>query len=640
MRLNSIFTRLKASGNSAFRMGCSSPIGRISVILMAWFGWGQGLAVAHIIPQENLHPVAEAYRRSTFILNLNPVDWQTVEGDLETISDYWDKFAPEEGEPFNQQLKRDLEKAAKREVFQTLTRSVSALCRKYIRAAEELFESPQAAYQEVENARGVFDSFAEVLRAVDPEGYAHLGQNWLSMVDALGSPGLLGVGVVEANRDDFQSAARNVVEYLSANFGRNFVPPAGKKLAAWPVRSSTFNVTARLPMKLPPGSNINKQIPRPRQILNMASRGVDETETPLIALGDMAFDSAFIYGNPMRSIGLSCNSCHNKSITNPNFIIPGLSGNKGGMDVSNSFFAPHANNGHFDPLDIPDLRGIRFTAPYGRNGRFASLREFTRNVIVNEFNGPEPDPVILDGLVAYMNEFDFLPNMYLQKDGHLAETAPPSAQRGEVIFNRPYSRMGGKSCASCHIPSANFVDHKRHDIGSVAGYGENSRDRAMDTPTLLSTRWSPPYFHDGSLPTLRSVVEWFDRSYGLDLDENEKEDLTAYLETVGDGTDPYEDSPYYLDAEMEEFYFFLSAYEFLEEKNEQRSIELTFETIASEIRNHKWELRDSRYRPILEKLAEIMDEALAANQAGKVGEVRTRVAAYRALYTENVEVLK
>ena len=46
--------------------------------------------------------------------------------------------------------------------------------------------------------------------------------------------------------------------------------------------------------------------------------------------------------------------------------------------ISSRFFAPHANNSLFDPLDTPDLRGIRFTAPYGRNGRFSSLRDFIR----------------------------------------------------------------------------------------------------------------------------------------------------------------------------------------------------------------------------------------------------------------------
>jgi len=98
---------------------------------------------------------------------------------------------------------------------------------------------------------------------------------------------------------------------------------------------------------------------------------VDETETPLVAFGDMVFDSPLIFGEPARSLGISCNNCHNKSITIRSSKFRGLSRYAGGpRPFRGVFFAPHANNGLFDPLDTPDLRGIRFTAHYGRNGRF------------------------------------------------------------------------------------------------------------------------------------------------------------------------------------------------------------------------------------------------------------------------------
>jgi cytochrome c peroxidase len=371
----------------------------------------------------------------------------------------------------------------------------------------------------------------------------------------------------------------------------------------------------------------------------MGARGVNERETALIALGDMAFDSPFIFGEPARSLGISCNTCHNKSITNPQFFIPGLSARPGGMDVSNSFFGPHANNGHFDHVDTPDLRGIRFTAPYGRNGRVASLREFVRNVIVLEFNGEEPDPILLDGMVAYMNEFDFLPNKALNPDGSLNARASASARRGERLFRKTFASMGNRSCASCHIPSSHFLDGKRHDIGTVKGAAPFSKDRALDTPTLLSAKWTPPYFHDGSQPTLRAVNEWFNRRYRLGLTKAQLDDLTAYVETVGDGVDAYEDTTKTLGAEMEEFGFFLSAYEALRERKKSDLIQATFRTIAFEIRAHKWDIQDDQYLPVLERLAEIMDRAVAAEAAGDRRAVDALVAEYRKLYEANEEHL-
>ncbi|MEX2016691.1 MAG: cytochrome c peroxidase, partial [Candidatus Hydrogenedentales bacterium] len=401
----------------------------------------------------------------------------------------------------------------------------------------------------------------------------------------------------------------------------------------------SINRNAVIPAKLPPGAAINKQLPRPRQVLNMAARGVDETETTLIALGDMAFDSPYIFGEPARSLQISCNTCHNKSITNPKFFIPGLSNRNGALDVSNGFFAPHANNGHFDPLDIPDLRGIRFTAPYGRNGRFSSLREFTRNVIVNEFNGPEPQPVLLDAMIAYMNEFDFLPNSQLNPNGTLKDSAPEPAKRGEDLFSKPFAQMNGMSCATCHIPSNHFLDNKKHDIGSVHGTSDYSRDGALDTPTLLSSRWSGPYLHDGRCDTLGEVVDWFNEKYALELKDDECADLAGYLEVIGDGEDAYEDTMYTLEAEMEEFSFFLSSYDFVKRVQQPEILATICQTVAEEIRAHKWDVQDQSQLAVLDELASIMDEAYTAILAGDLDAADALVAEYRALYEEHAEKL-
>ena len=161
--------------------------------------------------------------------------------------------------------------------------------------------------------------------------------------------------------------------------------------------------------------------------------------------------------------------------------------------------------------------------------------------------GPEPDPLLLDSMIAYMNEFDFLPNSYLNRDGTLNDSASESARRGEITFNRPFAQMNNMSCASCHIPNNNFLDRRNHDIGTIGGSSQYSLDRTMDTPTLLSAAYTAPYMHDGSLATLKDVVDWFDSEHKLELVNEEKIDLVAYLETVGGGIESYEDTLYTLE---------------------------------------------------------------------------------------------
>lgn len=612
---------------------------------------------SHIVPPEQFHPVAESYRRMNFILNLNPVRWDEVAEDAERIMHGMAEVDPAEGEAYHDRMTELLapalgggegpelaldperRKATARELHEICTVAVAETLIARLREAEEKLGDYTGASTALDEARQLWAAFEHEVRATDREAYMRIGQTWLELSGAVGSPGVLGAGEMAAEREVFREGASKIVAYVQTNFADGYAADSARGLLPLPVRSVSYDPAATIPVKLPPGHNINKQLPRPRQILNMATRGVDESETPLIAIGDMAFDSPYIFGEPARSLQISCNTCHNKSITNPNFVIPGLSSEKGGMDVSNSFFAPHANNGHFDPLDIPDLRGIRFTAPYGRDGRFSSLREFVRNVIVNEFNGPEPDPTTLDAMIAYMNEFDFLPNPELNPDGSVNEKASDAARRGEKIFRRPFKGMGNRSCATCHIPSSNFVDHLQHDIGSVKGAETDSRDRSLDTPTLLSVKYTAPYFHDGRFETLREVNVWFNEEFSLGLSKSEIDDLTAYVETVGDGVDAYEDTVHTLEAEMEEFSFFISGYDYLKARDKQELIQATFQTVAGEIRAHKWDAQYPEMYPVLDRLAELMDEAYAASLTGDLQTADAKVAEYMNLYQKHKDEL-
>jgi cytochrome c peroxidase len=79
-------------------------------------------------------------------------------------------------------------------------------------------------------------------------------------------------------------------------------------------------------------------------------------------------------------------------------------------------------------------------------------------------------------------------------------------------------------CSNCHVGS-NFTDGQFHNLGigwndrtrTFADVGRmavshNPRDRgAFKTPGLREVSKHPPYMHDGSIPTLRKVVEMYNR---------------------------------------------------------------------------------------------------------------------------------
>jgi hypothetical protein len=279
---------------------------------------------------------------------------------------------------------------------------------------------------------------------------------------------------------------------------------------------------------LPVGSELDEDaIDSPREVFH--SEALHGRKSYLSNLGNLAFNSPSILGDAARKAHMSCGSCHVNGASNPKLFIPGLSTRPGNFDTTNALFNPKKDNGVLDPLVIPSLRGARLLAPYGHDGRSATLRDFVSNVIVNEFAGAPPSRQILDAIVAYIEDIDFLPNPALDKVGRLEAGATAAERRGERLFTKPFPHDPTLSCAGCHVPSSAFVDHRKHDVGSGGLY---------KTPTLLNDDFNAPYFHDGRFDTYSEVIDHFDRVFDLRLTAEDRSDLLAYLSALGNGTRP------------------------------------------------------------------------------------------------------
>ena len=112
-----------------------------------------------------------------------------------------------------------------------------------------------------------------------------------------------------------------------------------------------------------------------------------------------------------------------------------------------------------------------------------------------------------------------------------------AAGRGRALFRTD------AGCASCHR-SPNFTDvldgpdrsrpllHSAESVGQDPAYAERTATRQYRTTPLRGLQQHAPYFHDGSAPTLRAVVEHYDTLFGLGLSEGEKSDLVEYLKSL------------------------------------------------------------------------------------------------------------
>ena len=544
-------------------------------------------ASAHIQSEAPWHAVAYAYLNTLFLLNLEPIDWPLIEEVLET--DHDGRIL---GRPASERL-IELDQAAGTmhwEAIETalaaespatlhaaITRALSAAIRQHLANAADALEQPGLAGAEIDQAQALFRALAAGIKQTDPEGFRALGLAWLEIASSVRQSGLIAAGGLPADQVAFASARALLTSYLTRNFepeifaARTIYEPV-------PEDRITADPYIRMAAWLPPGSDLNDQNPLPRLVLNFEEQGIAEENLFLVAFGDMLFDSPEIFGDPAKSLGLACSTCHNRSDINQRFFIAGISPHPGAVDVDGSFFNEKFNDHRSDAIDIPSLRGLRFTGPYGRDGRFASLRDFTRNVVVNEFKGAEPSPLMLDALVAYMLEFDFLPAPNLERNGRLKASASEAEKRGEALFEA--------SCASCHTPGSHFTDNEVHDIGSAGNGAASGFSGAFDTPTLLGVAHTAPYFHDGRFSTLADVVAWKDETSGLGLDPSEKNDLTAYLEAVGEGGDAYqlfdeEATPFRL--MIEELTTFLSTLDTLIPDQDRDHADLLLRTVAGDM---------------------------------------------------------
>jgi cytochrome c peroxidase len=141
------------------------------------------------------------------------------------------------------------------------------------------------------------------------------------------------------------------------------------------------------------------------------------------------------------------------------------------------------------------------------------------------------------------------------KYGHDEKAMSSSAKRGFVVFS---SKNKG-NCTACHLvgeKDALFTDNKFHDIGVGVDMGkitdpglfavtQQESDRGLfKTPSLRNIAQTAPYMHDGTLPDLKQVMDFYigagnsnpnmDKEiHALDfLSGAERADLLAFLNSL------------------------------------------------------------------------------------------------------------
>ena len=232
--------------------------------------------------------------------------------------------------------------------------------------------------------------------------------------------------------------------------------------------------------------------------------------------------------NPAGMQGVSCFDCH-------------VNGHTSGATHLVGDIRPQS---HRRRLDTTSLRGLNIQRLFGSQRALKSVEDFTEfEQRAAYFDGDQVsasakgvNPLERGSQVHFMAEvqelLDFPPAPGLDLFGKLdpRKSGPDSPEiRGQALF------FGKAQCAACH-PAPFYTDNAMHDLKVDRFYKDQTinglvatKQGPIKTFTLRGIKESPPYFHDGRLPTLEDTVEFFNLILETRLTGEEKQQLTAFL---------------------------------------------------------------------------------------------------------------
>ncbi|MBM4294109.1 MAG: cytochrome B6 [Deltaproteobacteria bacterium] len=196
-------------------------------------------------------------------------------------------------------------------------------------------------------------------------------------------------------------------------------------------------------------------------------------------------------------------------------------------------------------LDTPTLRGVNIQRLFGSQRALKSVEDFTEfEQRAAYFDG---DPVIatkkginildrghqVHAMAEFQAILDFPPapklNIYGKLDPKKATEAELRGQ--EIFFNKG-------QCAVCHVPPY-YTDNSMHNLRAERFFKPQmvngrmaSQDGPIKTFPLRGIKDSAPYLHDGRLLTLEDTVEFFNLVQGLQLSDQEKKELVAFMRAL------------------------------------------------------------------------------------------------------------
>ena len=301
-------------------------------------------------------------------------------------------------------------------------------------------------------------------------------------------------------------------------------------------------------------------IPIPEGFPNMLIPEDNQTTIEGVYLGEKLFNDPILSGDGTQS----CASCHIKTynFSDPNQFSIGINGGLGFRNASiltNSGWSLSFNwDGSSNSLEDQAFEPV--TNPNEMNNTWENVEnslntnEEYRRLFREAFNIDYIDSTHVVKAISQFERSLISFNSKFDKFYRGEENLSPSELNGYAIYNSEKA-----DCFHCHGTML-FTNNLFHNNGldseepfldnGLGNITNNAYDNGkFKTPSLRNVEFSAPYMHDGRFATLEEVIEHYNSGgkysstvdplmkkigIGLQLTNQEKEDLIAFLKTLSD----------------------------------------------------------------------------------------------------------
>lgn len=172
-------------------------------------------ANAYSYGDPNEEKIAEAYKKMVVQLDKNPPNFTETEKIYDTVKEEIDQHM---GSEPSKLIKENLEKEEKEELIENMQKILALNIDRRLSGVDKNFEDYETSKRLLAKGHATYQALSPVIAEKDPEMDKQIKAEFDKALEALGNPGLFGVGKKEADQEALKQSKKIIIDNLQKEF--------------------------------------------------------------------------------------------------------------------------------------------------------------------------------------------------------------------------------------------------------------------------------------------------------------------------------------------------------------------------------------------------------------------------------------